>query len=58
MDQVQNLLAQERAFSALSMDERRAKLTEMGYDRPTATLTERTALTKWRELTFAKGPLF
>ena len=62
MDQVQNLLAQERTFKALDMDGpngKKSKLIEMGF--PAASvpvLTERSALQKWRELTFAKGPLF
>ena len=58
MDQVQSLLAQERAFAALSVDERRAKLTEMGYERPTFSLDDTGTMKQWRRLTFSKGPLF
>jgi len=58
MDQVQNLLAQERAFAALSVDERRAKLTQMGYERPTFSLDDAGTMKQWRRLTFSKGPLF
>jgi hypothetical protein len=58
MDKVQSLLAQERAFAALSVDERRAKLTEMGYERPTFSLDDAGTIKQWRRLTFAQGPLF
>ena len=58
MDKVQSLLAQERAFAALSVDERRSKLTEMGYERPTFSLDDAGTMKQWRRLTFAKGPLF
>ena len=58
MDQVQNLLAKERAFNAQKIDKKRAELVRMGYAVDPATLTDRSALRKWRELTFAEGPLF
>jgi hypothetical protein len=58
MDKVQSLLAQERAFAALSVDERRAKLTEMGYERATFSLDDAGTIKQWRRLTFAQGPLF
>ena len=62
MDKVQSLLAQERAFKALDMDGpngKKSKLIEMGFPAASVpSLTERSALKKWRELTFAKGPLF
>ena len=63
MDKVQNLLAKERAFNAQSLNEKRAELVRMGYPVNPATLTESgadggSARKKWRELTFAEGPLF
>ena len=58
MDKVQSLLAQQRAFAALSVNERRAKLTEMGYERPTFSLDDAGTMKQWLRLTFAKGPLF
>ena len=58
MDKVQDLLAKERAFNAQGLDEKRAELVRMGYAVDPATLTDRSALRKWREFTFAEGPLF
>jgi len=58
MDKVQSLLAKERAFKAQSLDEKKAQLVRMGYAVDPATLTDRSALRKWREFTFAEGPLF
>ena len=58
MDTLADVATRFQSFKAMNMDARRRELVRMGYAVDPATLTKITTLEKWKELTFAEGPLF
>ena len=58
MDTLADVATRFQSFKAMNMDARRRELIRMGYAVDPATLMKITILEKWKELTFAEGPLF
>ena len=59
MDKLSDVATRWRSFQALTLDEKKAKLIEIGFDQnKTFSLIDSSANEAWKRLTFAEGPLF